>query len=503
MAKYQKITSENREIAIKKELLNLMPYELIREFQAFVFEKGPKVVKIGAVNPKNSALQHYAKERFGKNVEWLSATEDDITTILNNYTPDFKKEILQLASTALETNDNITRIVDMIIKHAITQKASDIHIEPLRNETMVRFRIDGVLYNVLNLPRSVHQAMMARFKILANLKIDEYRRPQDGRIEPEEFQNTSLRVSIMPILFGEKIALRILDESNKNISIDELGFSEEQKNLILQNIEKPFGMIVASGPTGSGKTTTLYTLLQLLKKEGLNISTLEDPVEYTLVGINQIQINPRFDLTFASGLRSLLRQDPNIIMVGEIRDSETAVMAANAAMTGHLVFTTIHTNDAASAFNRFLEMDVEDFVVSSTVNLVIAQRLVRKICDFCAKKEKIDKVVLKKIKERSDVLEALEKRQKGLSKTFEKEEFVIGKGCEKCFQTGYRGRIGLFELLTPTKEIHDAILNNESAERIKDVAIKQGFRDMVADGIDKVFEGFTTFEEVLRTTKKS
>ena len=500
---YPKVPDELKSVKLEKELLDLMPWELMKEFRAFIFGNGPKGVKIGTVNPKNSALQRYAKERFGKKIEWFSATEDDVAIILNNNTPDFKSEISQLAQTSLETNDNITRIADSIIKHAITEQASDIHIEPLRNETAVRFRVDGMLHTVLTLPRNIHSPLIARLKILANLKIDEYRRPQDGRIEPEEFPDTSLRVSIMPTLFGEKIALRVLNEATKSISIDELGFSEEQKRIILENIEKPFGMIIASGPTGCGKTTTLYALLQLLKKDGINISTLEDPVEYTLPGVNQIQINPRFDLTFASGLRSLLRQDPNVMMVGEIRDSETANMAANAAMTGHLVFTTIHTNDAASAFTRFLEMKVEDFVVSSTVILVIAQRLVRKVCDECATKKKIEDVVLKKIKERPDVMEALERKKSGISQELEKQKFRVGKGCEKCFQTGYLGRVGLFELLTPTKEIHDAILNHASAEQIEAVALKNGFRDMVTDGIDKVFDGVTTFEEVLRTTRNT
>jgi type II secretory ATPase GspE/PulE/Tfp pilus assembly ATPase PilB-like protein len=344
---------------------------------------------------------------------------------------------------------------------------------------------------------------MARFKIISNLKIDEYKRPQDGRIEPEEFPQVSLRVSVMPTLFGEKIALRVLDETSRNILIDELGFNEEQKNIILKNLEKPFGLIVASGPTGSGKTTTLYALLQLLKKEGTNISTLEDPIEYTLEGVNQIQINPQFNLTFATGLRSLLRQDPNIIMVGEIRDSETAVMAANAAMTGHLVLTTIHTNDAASAFTRFLEMGVEDFVVSGTVNLVIAQRLVRRVCPHCAQEGTIDATILKKIKERPDVINALEIRAPGISKKLDTEKFLIGTGCKKCYDTGYLGRIGLYEVLAPDKKIQDAILEHEPAASIEKIAIKGGFKNMVSDGVDKIFQGKTTFEEVLRTTRNA
>ncbi len=501
MAKYPKITSGDREAATKKDLLSILPHELMEEFQAFVFEKNPKGVKIGAVDPKNAALQRYAKERFGKNITWFSATDDDIEFILKNYIPDFKNEILHWASTANDTNNNVTKVVDGIMKYAFDEKASDIHIEPLRNETIVRFRVDGVLHPVFNLPRDIHQSLIARLKILSNLKIDEYRRPQDGRIEPEDFPETSLRISTMPTLFGEKAALRVLDDSSKSLFIRDLGLSEEQKSIILKNIEKPYGMIIVSGPTGSGKTTTLYAILQSLKKEGLNISTLEDPIEYTLSGVNQIQINPRADLTFPSGLRALLRQDPDIIMVGEIRDSETGIMASDAAMTGHLVLTTIHTNDAPSAFTRFLEMKVQDFVVSSTINLVIAQRLVRKVCGKCATQKKLDATILKKIKERGDVVSALEEREKGLSGVLEKYEFRSGTGCKACLQSGYVGRVGIFELLAPSKKIHDLILNRGSAEQIKAVAEKDGFRDMITDGIEKVFQGITTFEEVLRTTK--
>jgi len=501
MPKYALFSPENRNSGLKNELLKIMPRELIKEFGAFIFEKNANGIKIAAVNPKNIVLRRYAKERFDNKVEWFSATKEDVDFILKNIKRDFKNEILQLAATAIESNENITKIVDGIMEYAFAEKASDIHIEPLRNEIVVRFRIDGTLYQMLILPRNIHQALVARIKIIANLRIDEYRRPQDGRIEPESFPNTSLRISTMPTLFGEKIALRILDDSQKNISIEELGFSEEQKNTILENIEKPFGMIIASGPTGSGKTTTLYALLQLLKKEGFNISTLEDPIEYVLPGVNQIQINPQVGLTFPTGLRALLRQDPDIMMVGEIRDAETAAMAANAAMTGHIVFTTIHTNDAASAFTRFLEMKVDDFVVSSTINLVIAQRLVRRVCNKCAEERELDKVTLKKIKERKDVMAALEERKKGLFNKLDEMTFRRGKGCELCFQTGYLGRIGIFELLKPNKEIHDLILSHQSSESIRAAAEKDGFRDMITDGIDKVFSGITTFEEVLRTTK--
>ena len=500
MSDKDQLPIDTKNTTLSDELLELMPRTLIEEFRAFVFEKEPKI-KIGAVNQKNQALQKYLTAKLGKNLEWFKATEEDVKAILKNCKKDFKADILQYALNANESNNNISKMVDDIISYAFSEGASDIHIEPKREEILIRFRLDGMLHTVCKLPKNIQPALIARFKIIANLKIDEHLHPQDGRIEPENSPEVSLRVSIMPTIFGEKVALRVLDDTSKNISINNLGLSEEQKNIVLENIEKPHGMIIASGPTGSGKTTTLYALLQLLKKEGINISTLEDPVEYLLEGVNQVQINPRIKLGFAEGLRALLRQDPDIIMVGEIRDSETATMAANAALTGHLLFSTLHTNDAASAFSRLLDMKVEDFIITGTVNLVIGQRLVRKICDHCAATEKLDQVVLKKIAERKDFLETLEKKEKGLSEAIKDKEFRIGKGCEKCFQSGYSGRIGIFEFFKPTKKIQDLILNHESSETIETAAKKEGFQDMIADGVEKVLRGETTFNEVLRVTK--
>ena len=491
-----------KDTTLNEELLKVMPRMLIEEFRAFVFEKGDKP-KAAAVNPKSQALRQYLTKKLGKNIEWFKATEEDVTFILKNCKKDFKADILHLTSTANESNNNISRAVDDIINYAFAEGASDIHIEPKRDEILVRFRLDGVLHTVCKLTKQVQPALIARFKILANLKIDEHLHPQDGRIEPEASPEISLRISIVPTIFGEKVALRVLDDTSKNISVHNLGLSDQQRDIIMENIEKPYGMIIASGPTGSGKTTTLYAILQLLKKEGLNISTLEDPVEYLLEGVNQIQINPRAKLDFASGLRALLRQDPDVIMVGEIRDPETATMAANAALTGHLLFTTLHTNDAASAFSRLLDMKVEDFVITGTVNLVIGQRLVRKICDNCAKTEKLNEAVVKKIKERKDFMDALEKKEKGLSESIQDKELRVGQGCEKCFQSGYSGRVGIFEFFVPNQKTQNLILNHESSETIETAAKKDGFEDMIADGAEKALQGITTFSEVLRVTRNA
>jgi type II secretory ATPase GspE/PulE/Tfp pilus assembly ATPase PilB-like protein len=483
-------------------ILDLMSLDLMKEFKAYVVGKNKEHVKIAALDPDDKALRTFVKERFGKNIFWYQLGKEDLEYILKTQKVDFKKDISGLVTRSNNGNGYTVSIVEKIIAYALSKKVSDVHVEPERTETVVRFRVDGVLHKVISLPKEMHIAVVARFKILANLKIDEYRRPQDGRIEPEGFSDTSLRISTIPTLHGEKVVLRVLDDSHKNLVPQILGFSEGHIDTLMNNVNKPFGMIVASGPTGSGKTTTLYALLNLLKKDGINISTLEEPIEYALKGVNQIHVRPNMGLTFSSGLRSLLRQDPDVIMVGEIRDTDTIVMASEAALTGHLVLTTMHTNDAPSALIRFLEMKVDDFVASSIVNLIVAQRLVRKVCDKCAKQKKLSAVVLKRIKERKDVLDLLEKQGKPFDK-ISKQKFTVGEGCEHCLGTGYRDRVGIFELLETNKEIGELILGRASSEKIKAVAEKHGFKDMLYDGLDKIFNGTTTFEEVLRTTRNS
>jgi len=458
-----------------------------------------KSLKIAAGNPDDAALRAFAAERFGGAVEWFAASPDDIKNALAFYGGDADLHVIRMPDVRAGA-DEVSAIADKIIRGAILRHASDIHIEPTRSNSVVRLRVDGKLHEAATLPSGLHPALVARFKILANLKIDESRRPQDGRFEPGGIADASLRISTVPTLYGEKIAMRILDDTNKNLTLARLGFSEMQSAALLDNINKPFGMIVTSGPTGSGKTTTLYALLDLLEKKNINISTLEDPIEYALDGVNQIQINPRVGLTFASGLRALLRQDPDVIMVGEIRDSETAMMAANAALTGHLVLTTMHTNDAPSAIARFLEMKVEDFVTASVLTLVIAQRLVRKICPACGAMRQLSPAGLKKIAERQDVVAALERN--GLSmNAIGRKKFRVGDGCKECLQTGYRDRIGLFEFLPVDRAIAALVLERAGQERIREAAIRTGFRDMVSDGVQKALSGLTTIDEVLRTTR--
>lgn len=483
---------------------DLISSMLVDEFDAFAFDHGDDKsrISIAAFNPEHEELNKFLREKFGENFTIYRAEQADIEATLCKAEISLIDEIAPMLLVHGGKNGQMVKIVDALIRRAITSGASDVHVEPLRHETAVRFRVDGMLHTMVTIPQDLHPALVARLKILANMKIDEYRRPQDGRIEPKSHPQISLRMNTVPTLYGEKIAIRVLNDEQKKFNLTDLGFSPEHQIILQRHLEKPFGMIVTSGPTGSGKTTTLYGLLSLIRRDGINISTLEDPIEYALAGANQIQINPHAELTFTSGLRALLRQDPDVIMVGEIRDSDTVIMASSAALTGHLVFTTIHTNDAPSVFTRFLEMKVDDFVVSSIVNLVIAQRLVRKICDNCATEEKLPQAILDKISERPDIVSALAGAGKNPEQT-SKSKFRHGKGCESCLNTGYKGRIGLFELMELNREIHDLIFQHPTAERIKEAALKSGFQDMIHDGIRKILAGQTTFEEVIRTTKSS
>lgn len=489
-----------RQLPQKQCLFDMMSCDLIEKFNAFAFEKSDNKLKIAAVDPENMALRQFTDDYFGGAIVWFQALEEDIALVLGKPKKEF---ILKPSGTEPRPTPKPVGIIDMvdrILALAIKDKASDIHIEPMRDEVVVRFRIDGGLRKMYSLPKDLHQTIVARFKVLAELMSDEHRRPQEGRIVLKAFPGISLRVSIIPTLHGAKIAMRILDESSKNLSIEDLGLSKANKAIVLRNIEKPYGLIVSSGPTGSGKTTSLYALLGLIGKEDINISTLEDPVEYAVDGVNQVQINPQVGLTFAAGLRSLLRQDPDVMMVGEIRDSETAVMAGDAALTGHLILTTMHTNDAPSVVTRLSEMKLENFVVSSTVNLVIAQRLVRKLCSRCSVRRVPGAALLKKINARKDLRDALSGMHAQIGNV-KKNEFPVAVGCEACLYTGYAGRIGIFEILEFSKKIRALVLRGASSEQIRAEAMKNGFRDIISDGLDKVLAGATTIDEILRVTR--
>lgn len=384
---------------------------------------------------------------------------------------------------------SIVDLVDSLVEYGYRARASDIHIDPEENRVRVRFRIDGVLHDVFIFPKNIQSEVVTRIKVLAGLRTDEHQAAQDGRFRSaiKDVGYVDVRVAIAPTYHGENVALRILATQSGEYTLETLGCSTKDLKRIQKAIEKPYGMILATGPTGSGKTTTLYAILKKLNKPDVSIITIEDPIEYAIPGINQIQVNPRTNLTFAKGLRSILRQDPNIIMVGEIRDEETAEIAVNAALTGHLLLSTLHTNDAATAFPRLIDMKIEPFLIASTVNVAIGQRLVRKICEHCKVKKTLSDSEWKSLLESlpEDLLDG-------------NRVFYYGKGCSQCGDTGYFDRIGIYEVLEVNKEIRDAILRRASAEEIKAIAVKNGMTTMVEDGVAKAFEGITTIEEVLR-----
>lgn len=384
---------------------------------------------------------------------------------------------------------SVIRVVELLMQFAQSAGASDIHLDPRADGMMVRLRVDGVLRDTHHFPNSFQNEVIARLKILCGLRTDEHQAAQDGRFRAPLANGgtVDVRVSIVPTYYGENCVMRLLSGEAQEYTLDSLDFTPENQEKILRSVKKPYGMILATGPTGSGKTTTLYTLVKMLNQPGVSIITVEDPVEYSISGINQIGINPRTNLTFPNALRSMLRQDPNVIMVGEIRDMETAGLAVNTALTGHLVLSTLHTNDAPTTLPRLLDMKVEPFLIASTVNVAIGQRLVRRICMDCRE---------------SKIMSAAEKQS--LKETIPSEilskhsEFFVGKGCPTCRGTGYRGRVGVHEVMEIDNAVREVILRKSSANDIREVAIKQGMVPMLTDGFRKASEGLTTIEEILR-----
>lgn len=407
--------------------------------------------------------------------------EEDGSTIIS--------EIEDTADLLEDTSDApIIKLVNHIISQSIKARASDIHIEPYQDSFKVRYRIDGILYDLLSPPKWIQPALISRIKVMAKLNIAEKRLPQDGRIEVKiGSQNVDVRVSTLPTTFGERVVMRLLNKSEEVLNLQELGLSGEDLDLVNHLVTQPNGIILVTGPTGSGKTTSLYSVLASIIKPDINIITIEDPVEYQLKGISQIQVNPKIDLTFARGLRAIVRQDPDVILIGEIRDGETAGIAVQSALTGHLVFSTLHTNDSASSITRLVDIGVEPFLISSSVLAVIAQRLVRVLCDHC-KEAYTPGVILENI---------------GISREqLENHTIYQAKGCEKCFNTGYRGRIGIFEIMHLDDGLKNLILKTYDATRIKQYALQDRMRTLRQSGIEKVLAGKTTIEEVLRVTQQ-
>ncbi len=511
---------------LSHEILKIIPEPIARSYNIVAFRKKGNNLEVAMLDPEDlRTIEFIKKKEPGLKILPRLTTSESIKNALRQYQKTLevefgdiiKKEVegIQPIKTIKEEEMveeeeellkaaeelPIIKIVDTLMKHAILQRASDVHIEPMEKEVVVRYRIDGILHDAMVLPKTISSGIVARIKVLSNLKLDEHRLPQDGRfkIETEEYKY-SIRVSILPIFDGEKIVMRLLPETTKALTLEGLGLTGTALERVQDNLRKPVGMILVTGPTGSGKTTTLYAMMEILNTPGVNISTIEDPVEYRMPRINQTQVNPKIGLTFAAGLRALVRQDPDILMVGEIRDDETASLAINAALTGHLVLSTLHTNDAAGAIPRLIDMKAEPFLISSTLQVVLAQRLVRRLCK---EKERytLKEPELKNLAKYCDLKRILkilkEEKIVGPKATFKDIEFYRPKATPQ-YPEGYSGRIGIFEVLPVTATIKELIVKKATSDEIARQAQKEGMRTMIEDGFIKAAQGITSIEEVLR-----
>lgn len=503
---------------IPVETLNTLSKEIAKRNQAVVFDISSDQVKVAMVDPLDLQKIRFLTTIIGKKIEPYFCDPVTIKMVIDTrYGAQIASEIDEALEDVADIVDvsgdtggeddlkkqdlssaPVAKIVNMILEYAVKHKASDVHIEPRESGMIVRYRMSGVLSEKLTFPKKLEKSVIARIKILSNLKIDEHRIPQDGRFQVKmDEQLVDIRVSMMPSVYGEKTVLRLLERGGNAIDLDETGLRGKAKEELLAGLKKTQGIILVTGPTGSGKTVTLAAALRILNVPEVNIVTLEDPVEIRIDGVTQIQVNSELGLTFASGLRAILRQDPDIIMVGEIRDQETAKLAIQASLTGHLVLATLHTNSASGAIPRLVDMEIEPFLLSSTLNVVAAQRLTRKICEDCkveyeASDEQVG--IVKKVLSGVEGFDFL----RFLRENNNKMVLYKGTGCPKCGDTGYFGRIGIFELFTVDEDILEKITETSIANDIQDVVIKKGMLTMEQDGFLKVLEGITTMEEVLR-----
>ena len=507
-----------RELDIPPDVVKIVPRVTAEKFLVLPFEKKGPVLKLAMANPSDIQIRERIRFTTGFKVQPYVAIpfriKEKLTEVYGKAEEEFfsrlkselekekviseeeSLETISISSQVVSLDDlkslasqaPIVKLVNALILEAIKKGASDIHIEPFEKELRIRYRVDGVLRIVAKYSPEIKDAVVARIKVLSGLDIAEKRLPQDGRMKASfKGRQIDFRVSTVPTVYGEKVVLRILDRGALKLDLSELGLEEREYELLLKGIQSPYGMVLVTGPTGSGKTTTLYSSLLTVNKPEVNIMTVEDPVEYNLYGINQVQVNPEIGLTFARALRAFLRQDPDIIMVGEIRDTETAEIGIEAALTGHLVLSTLHTNDAPSTVTRLVDMGIEPFLVSSSVILVIAQRLARKICPYCKEPFTYPIEVLKEVGFSDEEIKNLQ--------TYK------GKGCEKCDYTGYKGRVALYEVMEVVSEIRDAIVKGKNADEIREIAKKHGMRTLREIGRIKIAKGVTTPEEVLRVTR--
>ena len=513
---------------IDPDVLKLIPEPVARTHNIVAFRREGQVLEVAMLDPDDLLTIDFIRKSGNFKImprltdeaslkyvlaQYQKSLEAEFSDLLKQDEEELKTETISVEKVPEKENLRrkaqelpVVRIVDTLIKHAIFQRASDIHIEPSEKEVLVRYRVDGILREAMILPQQISSAIVARIKVLANLKLDEHRLPQDGRFKVErDNARYSIRVSILPVMDGEKIVMRLLPETTKVFSLEDLGFRGKALERIQENLKRPVGMILVTGPTGSGKTTTLYTMIHLLNEPGVNISTIEDPVEYRMPRVNQTQVNPKIGLTFANGLRALVRQDPDIIMVGEIRDKETASLAINAALTGHLVLSTLHTNSAAGAIPRLIDMGIEPFLIASTLNVIVAQRLVRRLCE--KEEENLSSAEIKEISKFVDLKEILRILQsyppaslKGkIPQKIQEIKFYKPKKSKDCPE-GFKGRIGIYEVLPVTEAIKELIIKKAPDSEIQKKAKEEGMLLMIEDGFIKAAEGITTIEEVLRVT---
>jgi type II secretory ATPase GspE/PulE/Tfp pilus assembly ATPase PilB-like protein len=464
--------------------------DLAKQYRLVLFQDDGKTIIAATDTPTKEALQALAPLAQGRKVKLAYALPEYIDASL----ADYRKQLQTRFGEIIKAGGKVApEIIDQILEDALTLHASDVHFEPQEKEVVIRFRVDGVLHEAGIIPKEYYENMVNRIKVQARLRIDEHQAAQDGAIRfSHNAFAADLRVSILPTLDGEKIVIRLLAEYVRNMAFASLGLSDSDQASLISSAKKPFGMILVTGPTGSGKTTTLYSLVKGLQGPERNITTIEDPVEYRVPGINQIQVNNQTNLTFAKGLRSIARQDPDIILVGEIRDLETAEIAVNAALTGHLLLSTFHANDAVSSVPRLLDMGIEPFLLASTLDLIIAQRLARKICESCRVSKTLSAAEIQKV----SVPAAKYFGQKAVT-------LYEGKGCAACNSTGYKGRVGLYELLKITPELQDIIVANPASKKIFDLAKSQGFHTMWEDGLEKLKSGIISLEELVRVVSPS
>lgn len=510
---------------IDKNVLAIIPEETARRYKMAAFREEENILHVVMLNPEDfEALNvlRFLAEKERLSIEIYLTTErifQDVVKLYSGTDTALKEAILSLKKDAEEITTvkaadkkdknaevfqdaPIAKLVEVVVKHAMENRASDIHIEPIDGSYRVRFRVDGLLRSQLVFPSEVGRAVISRIKILANMKIDEKRKPQDGRFRFDgEKISIDLRVSSLPVMDGEKIVMRVLDKTSNVSDLEKLGLWGKNRSVLETKIREPFGIVLITGPTGSGKSTTLYAFLQILNQEERNIITLEDPVEYFVEGINQSQIRPEIGYTFAAGLRSILRQDPNVIMVGEIRDGETAELAIHAALTGHLVFSTLHTNDAAGSVPRLIDMGIEPFLLASALQAVAAQRLVRRICEHCKEEFVLTEFQRKRV---TDIFHTIAPEEVTAYKLDSKQKcvFYYGKGCEQCGQSGYKGRIAIYEVIGIGNEMQNIITEKHGNDvEIHNEALRQGMLTMKQDGLLKALQGITTLAEIERVTE--